>query len=151
MDPQLQGIEVQAAAGSDDDLSVEHASGRKLPQQVPLDLGKVAVQWLALAALNEDLVAIAEDQRPEAVPLGLEDPTIAPGQLGYSFGQHGEHREAEGKGHAPDRTRTAALRHDQPGRSSVAQLAQPLRLPVKRQALARRQPPQRLGEFAVRQ
>ena len=36
--------------------------------------GKVAIERLLVAALNQDLVAVAKDQRAKAVPLRFEDP-----------------------------------------------------------------------------
>ena len=40
-------------------------------------LGKIAVQRFFIAALDENLVAIAEDQRAKAIPLRFEDPGLA--------------------------------------------------------------------------
>ena len=38
--------------------------------------GKVAIERLQVARLRVDLVAVAEDERPEAVPLRLEQPAV---------------------------------------------------------------------------
>ena len=71
-----------ASAPSIDDhhLAVEHAALRELGAERVAELGEVAVQRLQVAALREHLVAVAEDEGPEAVPLGLEQPAVALGQ-----------------------------------------------------------------------
>ena len=70
-------VELLHAVDLDDDLAVDHEAGVGEGQHVLDDLGEVAVQGLAVAALEEDLVAVAEDQRAKAVPLGLVAPALA--------------------------------------------------------------------------
>jgi len=43
-------------------------------------LGEIAIQRFLVAALNQDFVAVAENQRTETVPLRLEDPLSARGK-----------------------------------------------------------------------
>ena len=76
VDAQQQRLEVEAAVARDDDLAVEHAAlGQRGAERVG-QLGEVAVQRLEVARLRVDLVAVAEDERPEAVPLRLEQPAV---------------------------------------------------------------------------
>jgi hypothetical protein len=79
MKPQLQRLEVEALLARDDELAVERAPGWELAQERLAQLRKVAVERLLVAALDVDLVAIAKDQRAEAVPLRLEEPAFALG------------------------------------------------------------------------
>ena len=53
--------------------SSDAALGQLRLQRVD-ELREVAIERLPVAALDEDFVAVAEDQRAKAVPLGLEDP-----------------------------------------------------------------------------
>ena len=62
-------------------------------------LGEVAVERLLVAALDEDLVAVAEDERAEAVPLGLEDPAVAFGEFADALGEHREDGRVDGEVH----------------------------------------------------
>ena len=83
----------------DHDLAVEHAAlGQLRPERLE-QLGEVTVERLFVAALDEDLVAVAEDERAKAVPLGLEDPAFAGGQLVDAFGEHRQDRWIDRKMH----------------------------------------------------
>ena len=62
-------------------------------------LGKVAVQRLLVAALDQDLVAVAKDQRAKAIPLRFEDPVAACRQFADSLGEHRQNRRVHGKMH----------------------------------------------------
>ena len=64
----------------------------QLRQQRLDQLGEVAVERLLVAALDQDLVAVAEDERAKAVPLGLEDPAVPGGQLADALGEHRQDR-----------------------------------------------------------
>ena len=68
------------SAPDDDDLAVDDAALGQRGGERGDELGEVAVHRLLVAALQQDLVAVAEDQRAEAVPLGLELPALAVGQ-----------------------------------------------------------------------
>src|SRR5207302_11189340 len=63
-------------------------------------LGKVAVHGLLVAAAEHDVVAVAEGDAAEAVPLGLVEEAIALRQLARELGQHGLDRRADRQLHA---------------------------------------------------
>ena len=69
--PLLQRLEVQAVVGGDDDLAVDHAALRQLGSDRRDQFGEVAGHRPLVAAAQLDLVAVAEADRPEAVPLRL--------------------------------------------------------------------------------
>ena len=73
MDALLQRLEVQPVAGraDHDDLAVDHAALRQVAPHRLDDLGEVPGHRPLVAAADLDLVAVAEDDRPEAVPLRL--------------------------------------------------------------------------------
>ncbi len=72
MQPHLQGIEIQPVSGGDHDLAVDDASVGQLREQDLVQLGKVAIERLEVAALDEELGAVAKDNGAKAIPLGLE-------------------------------------------------------------------------------
>ena len=72
----------------DHDLAVEHAARRELREQRLAQVGEVAVQRLLVAALEQQLVPVAEDERAKAVPLRLEDPVRAVGDPVRALGEH---------------------------------------------------------------
>jgi hypothetical protein len=100
MEAKLERLEVETSVAHDDDLSVQHAALRELCLQRIDELGEVALERLLVATLDEDLIAVTEDQRTEPVPLGLEDPPGADGKLGDALGEHREDRGIERKLHA---------------------------------------------------
>src|SRR5687767_12619675 len=100
MDAQQQRLEIEPGSARDDDLAVDDAALRQRGGQRDDELRKVAVHWLLVAALQQDVVAVAKDQRSKAVPLGLELPPLAAGQGVRGAGQHGRERRSEGKPHA---------------------------------------------------
>src|SRR4051812_38112752 len=71
MDALLQRPEVEAVVALDDDLAVDHGSLWKGVPDGFYDVGEVAGHRPLLAAADLDLVAVAEHDRAEAVPLGL--------------------------------------------------------------------------------
>ena len=88
MDAELEGLEVEPARGGDHDLAVEHAPlGQRRPQGVG-QLGKVPGQGLLVAAADHHLVAVAEHDPPEPVPLGLVHHPAGGRQLPGQLGQH---------------------------------------------------------------
>jgi hypothetical protein len=99
MQPQLERIEVERRALRDHELAVEHAALRQLCQEDVDDLGEVSIQRLLVAALDEDLVPVAEHEDAEAVPLRLEDPLVAAGQLADALGEHRVHRRIDREVH----------------------------------------------------
>ena len=92
-----------------EELAVEHAAlGQLLPDRRD-DLGEVAGQRLGVAAGQLDLVAVAEDDAAEAVPLGLEAQAAV--ELGRvrdpldRLRQHRLHGRHHGQVHAADASR----------------------------------------------
>ncbi len=78
VDPEQEGVEVEMAGRTGDDhLAVDHAPfGQGRPERRG-ELREVAVERLQVARLDQGLVAVPEDDRPEAVPLRLEQPAVA--------------------------------------------------------------------------
>src|SRR5258706_2329783 len=99
MDPEEERLELEPALTGDDDLPVEHAAIRERGQQRRVELRKVAIQRLQVTRLDVRLVAVAEDDRPEAVPLRLEEPAVALRQAIGRFGQHRLERRQERQSH----------------------------------------------------
>src|SRR3954471_7607321 len=99
MQPQLQQVEVQSLLGCDDDLSIENASLWQLRLERLDQLGEVSIERLLVPALNEHLVAVAEDERAKPIPLGLEDPAVARRQLADALRQHRQDRRIDGEVH----------------------------------------------------
>src|SRR6185369_6132899 len=100
MDAQEQGLEVEPVGADDHDLAVDDAALRQRGDQRGDELREVPVHGLLVAALQQDLVAVAEDQRSKAVPLGLELPSVTAGQGLRRVGQHGRERRRERQAHA---------------------------------------------------
>ena len=102
VDAQQQGVEVEppAVGVGDDDLGVDHTAGRQFGPHRFDDLGEVAGQGPLPAAAQLHLVAVAEHDRAEPVPLGLEAPGPI-GQPGDRLSQHRRHRRHHRKIHAP--------------------------------------------------
>ncbi len=100
VDAQQQLLEVESSVVRDHDLAVEHAAIRELRLERLGQLGEVAVERLEVAALRVDLVAVAEDQGPEAVPLRLVQPALALGQGVARLREHRLERRFEGESHA---------------------------------------------------
>ena len=95
MDPKQQRFEGERAVLGDDDLAVEDAPiGQRRPQRVG-ELREVAVQRLEVAGLRVHLIAVPEDEGPEAVPLGLEQPAVVGRQGVHGLGQHRLERRLE--------------------------------------------------------
>ncbi len=88
MDALLQGLEVQPLARGidDDDLAVEHAAFGKVGLQRLDDFREVARHWFAVAAANLNLVAVAEHDGAEAVPLRFVE--LIRRDLLDRFGEH---------------------------------------------------------------
>ena len=91
MQPQLERVEVEASSGRDHDLAVEHAARGQLLEQHLVKLGKVAVERLQIAALDEHVGGAAEHDRAKAVPLGLVQERALGRQLGRELRQHRLH------------------------------------------------------------
>src|SRR5207245_1164277 len=111
---QLQHLEVEPALARDHDLSVDYAARGKAGLKGGLELGEVAIEGLQVAALEVEAVAVAEHDGTEPVPLRLEEPAIALGQLRRELRQHRLDRrlDRESHSHGPQwgRGRRAAIR-----------------------------------------
>ena len=108
MDAQQQRLEVEPARADDDDLAVEDAALGQRGGERRDELREVAVHRLLVAALQQDLVAVAEDQRAKAVPLGLELPAVAVGQRLGGAGEHRLEGRSERQVHRDGRSRSQA-------------------------------------------
>ena len=82
-------LEVEAFGRDDDDLAVDHAPRGQLSANRVQELGEVAGQGSLVATAQLHLVAVAEDDAPEAVPFGLEDEPVALGKSRCRLRQHG--------------------------------------------------------------
>ena len=74
MKAQLERVEIECALLRDHDFTIEYATSRKLLQYRIDQFGEVTIQRLFIAALNENLFAVAKDERAKAVSLGFEYP-----------------------------------------------------------------------------
>ena len=100
MDAQCQRVKVQTAIARDDDLTVEDASLRELLEQSFAQLREVAIQRLAVTALDQQLVSVAKDHGAKSIPFRLEDPRVCVGwNFIHSLGEHGEDRRWQGEWH----------------------------------------------------
>ena len=99
MDPLLERLEVEPAVLRDHQLAVERAARGQLGEQRCAQLGEVAVERLRVAALEQQLLAVAEHEHAKAVPLRLEDPVRSLGQRGDALREHRQDRRVDGKLH----------------------------------------------------
>jgi hypothetical protein len=99
MDAQLESAEVEVAVVGDDEFAIKDASLGKLVANGIEHLGEVAVKGFLVAALEEDLVAIAKDEDAKAVPFGLVDPVAFGGDGFDSLGEHGKDGRIDGELH----------------------------------------------------
>src|SRR2546426_12398221 len=113
MDAEEQRLEVEPVGARDDDLAVEDAALRERGGERRDELREVSVHRLLVAALEQDVAAVAEDERAKPVPLRLEEPSLAVRQRVGGAGQHGLDRRIEGQtdGAIPDRSRAFPLRN----------------------------------------
>src|SRR5215469_15106955 len=99
MDAQEQGLKVEPVDPDDHDLAVDHVAFGQRGGQWGDEFRKVSVHGLLVAALQQDLVAVAKHQRSKAVPLGLELPSLTVRQGVSGAGQHRGKRWSEGQAH----------------------------------------------------
>src|SRR6476646_6908287 len=64
-----------------------------------MQLGKVTIQWLFIATLDQDLISVTKHQRAKPLPLRFENPVSLGWQFSDSFGQHRQQRRIYGKIH----------------------------------------------------
>ena len=101
MDPLQQRVEVEAAAVAvgHHDLAVDDAPvGQSLEERLE-QLGEVAVERPLVAAGELDLVAVAEHDAAEAVPLRLVQPPVAGRDLAGELRQHRLDRRGQRQRH----------------------------------------------------
>ena len=100
MDAHLQPIEVEALLGGDHDLAVQHRSlGQRAPQLLD-ELGEVPVERALVPAAELDLVAVAEHDAAEAVPLRFVEQPVAGRQLANELREHRRDRRRDRERHA---------------------------------------------------
>lgn len=100
MKSKLKRIKIQRPVPGYHDLAVEGATPRQLSKQWRDQFGEETVQRFLIATLDHDLVVIAEDKRPKAIPFRFKDPALTVRKLVYSFGKHGQDRGIDWKPHA---------------------------------------------------
>src|SRR5262245_38975133 len=88
MKPELERIEVESTRAGDDDLSIHHAVERKVGKQRLAKLGKVAIERSQVAALNEEVGAMAENYPAKAIPLRLVKKPASHRQRVRKLSQH---------------------------------------------------------------
>src|SRR5665213_963916 len=99
MDPLGQRIEVETGRAGDHDLTVDDATvGQVGPQRVH-QLGEVPGKGLFVAAAQHHVVAVAEDDAPEAVPLRLVVQAFPFRQFTGQLGEHRCHRRHDREDH----------------------------------------------------
>ena len=106
MDAELQGVEVERCAAlairaGDDDFAVEDAALGQLCQKRGAQFWEIAVERLAVAALDEQVVAVAKENGAKAVPFGLELEGVAGWDRVDALGEHGQQRRWKGEVHVP--------------------------------------------------
>ena len=94
MQPELQRVEIEAARGDDDDLAIDDATRRQPLEQCVVQLGKIAIERLQIAALDVD-VARREKRSRESRPIWARTDSRHPRQ---GVGDLGQHR-LDGRGH----------------------------------------------------
>ena len=109
MQPHLQRIEVESAAGGDDDLAVEHAPRRELGQGGLLDLGEVAIERTARDSGCRPRLHRETRSRGTPSHLGSAGP-LPFGERARDLREHRIHRRS--MGNVPGSGLCLRLRHD---------------------------------------
>src|SRR5438309_5787411 len=99
MKSELKRIEIETFITRDDDFTIEHALFGQLGFQWIDELRKISIERFFVAALDENFVAIAEDECAEPVPFRLEDPSFAGWELADSLCEHWKHRGIDSEVH----------------------------------------------------
>ena len=89
MNSEEQRFEVESRRADDHDLAIDDAALRQRRLERRDELRKVTVHRPFIAALKQDLIAVAKDERAESVPFRLEQPAVACRQ---AVGRRGQHR-----------------------------------------------------------
>ena len=101
MHAQLQRVKVESIVFSDDNLAVEDTARRQRRAQWVDQVGKVAIEWLLVAALDQDFIPIAKHKCPKPVPFRFKNPVVPIRQCSDTLGEHRQDRRIHGKVHAP--------------------------------------------------
>ena len=99
MQPELQSIEVEFIVLHNDQFTIQHTTIRQTSAQGFEQFGKIAIERLLIAALDQDFTAIAKYQRAESIPLRLEHPISVCRYIVHALGEHRQHRRIDGKIH----------------------------------------------------
>ena len=99
VDALLEGVEVQPGRTRHDELAVHDAALGQGGLQRRRELGEVAGEGALVPAPQLHLVAVAEHDAPEAVPLGLEQPSLPDREVGGRLGQHRSERRHDRQSH----------------------------------------------------
>jgi hypothetical protein len=89
MNPKLERVKVKTGSTRNDYLTIQDTGVRQLRVQGLQQFRKVAIERFTVPTLNQDLVAISEDDSSETIPLRLKDPTATGWYIGHSFRKHG--------------------------------------------------------------
>ena len=97
MQAHLESVEVQAVRRGDHDLAIQNRAVRQPGPKCVVQLRKIPIERLEIAALDEDLVAATKDNGAKAVPLGFEEKPVADRDLRGELGEHGLDWRRDGK------------------------------------------------------
>jgi hypothetical protein len=98
MQAELERVEVEAARSGNHDLAIDDAAGRQRGEQRLVQLGKIAIEWTQVPALDVDVIIAAKNDGAEAVPFRFEEKPLAGRKLSGELGQHGVDRRIDRKG-----------------------------------------------------
>src|SRR5436190_10791304 len=146
----LQSVEVETVRRRDHQLAVEHDLGRQLFEQRFTELREVAHERLLIPALEIEVVAVAEQDAPEAVPLRLVQQIGCRRHVSRQLREHRLERRSNGQGHEPklveeSRRATRRSRHSEANPTVVASRRQ-----SRRRSLAQRASWWRLDSWSLR-
>src|SRR5688572_1819019 len=102
MESELERLELEPLLARDDNLAAQYAALPELRLQGIDYLREITIERLPVAALDENLVTVAEDEGAKAVPLRLEYPSFTGWQLTNSLCEHWEDRRIDSEVHVPD-------------------------------------------------
>ena len=97
MDALLKRVEVQAVAPHNDDLPVDDTAPGHVGLHGRHDLREVSRHRPLVAAAELDLVAVAEHDCAETIPLGLDEPDVR--YRRHRLGEHGRDGRHHGQAH----------------------------------------------------
>ena len=89
MEPELKCVEVKPMRSGNHDLAVQHAVVRQVGKKRLAKLREVAIERPQVAALNEEVGLMAEDNRAKPIPLRLVKKSASSGSVSASFASMG--------------------------------------------------------------